>query len=62
MRPSGSVFGFAERRATISALASARAVVLARGVLYAMTISKLKILGAATLTCVLVLGGVPSLA
>jgi len=53
--------GFAGRRATEAALASARAITLARGVLHAMTISKLKILGAAALACALTLGGAQTL-
>jgi RNA polymerase sigma factor (sigma-70 family) len=54
--------GFMERQETAAALASARVVDLARGVLFAMTITKLKVLGAAGLACVLILGGVPSFA
>jgi len=53
--------GFAGRRATEAAMASAPAITLARGVLYAMTISKLKILGAAALAFALALGGAQTL-
>ena len=48
---------FAARRAPELGLASAPAVTLARGVLYAMAVSRLKILGAASVACVLALGG-----
>jgi RNA polymerase sigma factor (sigma-70 family) len=51
---------FAGRRAAEAALASATVTALARGVLYTMTISKLKILGAAALACALALGGARS--
>ena len=51
--------GFAGRWATEAALASAPAITLAKGVLYTMTVSKLKTLGAAALACVLALGGAP---
>src|SRR4051794_9945606 len=44
--------GFAGRQAISTALASATAVALARGVLDTMTISKLKTLGASALACV----------
>ncbi len=50
--------GFTTRQATASALASA----LAKGVLHAMMISKLKIFGAAMLACVLTLGGLQTYA
>ena len=50
--------GFAGRQAAEAALASATATTLARGVLYTMTFSKLKILGAAILTCAFAIGGV----
>ncbi len=53
--------GFAGRRATEAAMASAPAITLARWVLYAMTISRLKFLGAAALACVLALGGAQTL-
>ncbi|HEV3121830.1 MAG TPA: RNA polymerase sigma factor, partial [Isosphaeraceae bacterium] len=53
---------FAGRRATEAAMASATATTLARGVLYTMMISKLKMVGAATLACVLALGGMRTLA
>jgi RNA polymerase sigma factor (sigma-70 family) len=53
--------GFAGRRATEATLASAPAVTLARGVIYAMTISKLKTLGTAALACALALGGARTL-
>ncbi len=53
--------GFAGRRAAESALASAPAIMLARRVLYAMTISKLKFLGVAGLACALALGGAQTL-
>jgi RNA polymerase sigma factor (sigma-70 family) len=48
---------FTARQATATALAPAAATALAKGVLHAMMISKLKILGAATLACVFALGG-----
>jgi RNA polymerase sigma factor (sigma-70 family) len=48
---------FAEHSATAGGPSSTTAVALARGVLHAMTISKLKVLGAATLVCVITLGG-----
>ena len=53
----GTSIDFAARRAPELGLASAPAVTLARGVLYAMAVSKLKILGAASVACVLALGG-----
>ncbi|MGO9468495.1 MAG: RNA polymerase sigma factor [Isosphaeraceae bacterium] len=53
---------FTTRQATASALASATATALAKGVLHAMMISKLKIFGAAMLTCVLTLGGLQTYA
>jgi RNA polymerase sigma factor (sigma-70 family) len=52
--------GFTARQATATAMATATA--LAKGVLHAMMISKLTILGAAMLTCVLALGGMHSYA
>jgi hypothetical protein len=57
----GASLGFAGRRATEAALASDLAISLARGVLYAMTISKLKTLGVAVLACALALGGAQTL-
>ncbi len=54
--------GFTTRQATASALATATATALAKGVLHAMMISKLKILGAAMLACVLTLGGLQTYA
>ncbi len=48
---------FAEQPATAASLSSATAVALARGVIHAMMISKLKVLGAAMLMIVLTLGG-----
>lgn len=54
--------GFAGHRANEVALTSATTVALAQGVLSAMTLSKLKILGAALLACVIALGGVRTLA
>jgi RNA polymerase sigma factor (sigma-70 family) len=54
--------GFTARQATATALASATATALAKGVLHAMMISKLKILGAATLACVLAWGGLQTYA
>jgi len=57
----GASLGFVGRRAAEAALASQLAITLARGVLYAMTISKLKTLGAAALACALALGGARSL-
>lgn len=53
---------FAGRQVIATALASATAVALARGVIYTMTISKLKILGASALACVFALGGVQTFA
>jgi RNA polymerase sigma factor (sigma-70 family) len=53
--------GFAERGVAEAALASAKVTALARGVLGAMTISKLKILGAVALACALTHGGVQGL-
>jgi predicted DNA-binding protein (UPF0251 family) len=50
---------FAELRAAEAALASATVTTLARGVLYAMRISKLKVLAAVTRVGTLALGGVP---
>jgi RNA polymerase sigma factor (sigma-70 family) len=53
--------GFAGRRATDAALASVPAITLARRMLYAMTISRLNILGASALACALALGGAQTL-
>ena len=53
---------FAKRSATAIAPASPGAVALAQGVLHAMTIAKLKILGAAALACTLAVGGLPAVA
>ncbi len=50
--------GFTTRQAKATALASATATALAKGVLHAMMISKLKFLGAVTLACVFAWGGV----
>ncbi len=52
---------FAEQPATAIGLSSAAAVALARGVIYAMMISKLKVMGAAALVCALTLGGLQAL-
>ena len=49
---------FSTQHATATALASATATALAKGVLHAMLISKLKILGAATLASLVTLGGI----
>ena len=49
---------FAGRRATEAALASATATALAKGLLHAMTISKLTILGTAAVSIALAIGGV----
>jgi RNA polymerase sigma factor (sigma-70 family) len=54
--------GFAEHSATAAGLSSTSAVVLARGAIYAMMISKLKVLGAALLACVLTLVGLQTFA
>jgi RNA polymerase sigma factor (sigma-70 family) len=54
--------GFTARQATATALATATATALAKGVVHAMMISKLKILGAATLACVFALGGLQTYA
>jgi RNA polymerase sigma factor (sigma-70 family) len=56
-----SSLDFAGRRATEAALNSASALAIARGVLYAMTTSKLKVAAAATLACALALGGAQAL-
>jgi RNA polymerase sigma factor (sigma-70 family) len=53
-----AAFAFAGRKAREAALASIMATTLAREVLYTMTISKLKILGATALACALAWGGV----
>ena len=52
---------FAQQPAAAVGLASTTAVALARGVIYAMMISKLKVLGAAVLVCALALGGLQAL-
>jgi RNA polymerase sigma factor (sigma-70 family) len=54
--------GLAGREATAAVLSSAAATVLARRVIHAVTISKLTVLGAAALACVLTLGGIRSFA
>jgi RNA polymerase sigma factor (sigma-70 family) len=54
--------GFATHEATAAALASASAAALARGILHAMTLSKLSTLGAATAACALALGGLQTFA
>ena len=53
---------FAGQSAPAAALAPATAVALARGVLHAMAISKLKILGTAALASLLALGGIRTFA
>jgi RNA polymerase sigma factor (sigma-70 family) len=53
-----AAFGFARGHATEAASATATATTLAKGVLYAMTISKLKIMGAMVLACGFACGGV----
>lgn len=53
---------FSTQHATATALASATATALAKGVLHAMLISKLKILGAATLASLVTLGGIQTYA
>jgi len=53
-----AAFGFARAHATEAAAATATATTLAKGVLYAMTISKLKIMGAMVLACGFACGGV----
>jgi RNA polymerase sigma factor (sigma-70 family) len=53
---------FSTQHATTTALASATATVLAKGVLHAMMISKLKLLGAATLASLVTLGGIQTYA
>ncbi len=52
---------FAQQSATAAGQSASTAVALARGVLHAMTISKLKVLGAVILICVITLGGLQSL-
>jgi RNA polymerase sigma factor (sigma-70 family) len=54
--------GFGTRHVSAAGTASSAAAALARGVLHAMMISKIKILGAATVAGILVLGGAQSLA
>ena len=53
---------FAGQSAPAAALAPTTAVALARGVLHAMAISKLKILGTAALASLLALGGIQTFA
>ncbi|SIO31081.1 RNA polymerase sigma factor, sigma-70 family [Singulisphaera sp. GP187] len=53
---------FTARQAAGAALASTTAVGLARGVLYAMTLSQWKTFGAATLACVLAMGSLRAFA
>jgi hypothetical protein len=53
---------FATKKATAAGAASSAAAALARGVLQAMTFSKIKILGAAAVAGVLALGGAKTLA
>ena len=48
---------FTKEPATAAGLSSAAAVALARGVIYAMLISKLKVIGAAALVCGCMVGG-----
>jgi hypothetical protein len=57
-----AVLKFAEQSAAATALSSTAAVSLARGVIYAMMISKLKILGVAALACVLAVGSLHAFA
>jgi RNA polymerase sigma factor (sigma-70 family) len=52
-----AAFGFAGRRASEAGMASASAIILAKGVLHTMSISKLKVLGTTTLVCGLACGG-----
>jgi RNA polymerase sigma factor (sigma-70 family) len=54
--------GFTKQQATAPVVASATATALAKGVLNAMMISKLKILGAAALACVLAVDGMKTYA
>jgi RNA polymerase sigma factor (sigma-70 family) len=53
---------FAARNTAATAVTSATAAALAKGVIDAMTIAKLKVLGAATLACLVALGGVQTFA
>ena len=53
---------FAEQSATATALSSTTAVSLARGVIHAMTITKLKILSVTAVACVLAAGGLHTFA
>ncbi len=53
---------FAEQPATAATLSSTTAVSLARGVIYAMLITKLKMLGAVALACILLAGSLQTLA
>ncbi|AGA31487.1 sigma-70 family RNA polymerase sigma factor [Singulisphaera acidiphila] len=53
---------FTARQAAGASLASTTAVGLARGVLYAMTLSQWKTFGAATLACIFTLGGLQAFA
>ena len=57
-RGSKDISGIHNSTGDVAAVASATATALAKGVLNAMMISKLKILGTATLACVLALGGI----
>jgi RNA polymerase sigma factor (sigma-70 family) len=57
-----AAFRFATRSSMAANLASASAAALARGVLKAMIVSKLKIVSATALVCILALGGVRGLA
>jgi RNA polymerase sigma factor (sigma-70 family) len=56
-----TALGFIGRRVAKVAAASPSATTLARGVLHAMTISKLKVLGAAVLACAVATGGARTL-
>jgi RNA polymerase sigma factor (sigma-70 family) len=56
----GAAFIFAGRRASEAGMASASAIILAKGVLRTMSIPKLKILGTTTLVCGFAWGGVQS--
>jgi RNA polymerase sigma factor (sigma-70 family) len=57
----GASLGFVGRRTTEAAPASGAAIGLAKGVLYAMTISRLTIVGAAALVCAVGLVGAPAM-
>src|SRR5262249_23066678 len=52
-----AAFGFAGRRAIEAGMGSASAMILAKGVLHTMSISKLKFLATTTLVCGLACGG-----